>query len=203
MEKDAKVRRARYIDRSVEIREKLKFAGPEIVMKAHDIKCCDAYGAMLWNLRGEGAESFFKAWNTAVKLTHGVPRNTFTYLVEGFLAGDHSTLRNQVLGRYKGFLKSLQQSPSPEVRILVRVVTRDARSNTSSNIHYLEERTGLNLMQCSNRELRATLPVLEVPETEQWRLGLLSVLFKQRDKEYRNQQKQDTTNDMINSLCNT
>ena len=89
------------------------------------------------------------------------------------------------------------------MRILVRVVTRDARSNTSSNIHYLEERTGLNLMQCSNRELRATLPVLEVPETEQWRLGLLSVLFKQRDKEYRNQQKQDTTNDMINSLCNT
>ena len=86
MDQDVKIRRARYIDRSVELREKMQFAGFDMIMKAHDIHCCDAYGAMLWKLRGRGSESFFKAWNTAVKLTHRIPLSTCTYLVEGFLA---------------------------------------------------------------------------------------------------------------------
>ena len=51
LHQDVKVRRARYIDRSVELREKMIFVGPDMVMKAHDIHCCDAYGSMLWKLR--------------------------------------------------------------------------------------------------------------------------------------------------------
>ena len=109
MEQDAKVRRALFIDHSVEVRQKLMFAGTDLVLKAHNIYCSDAYGAMLWRLRGKGAESFFKAWNTAVKLTNRVPRSTHTYLVEGFLATKHVTLRNQVLGRYPGFLLPAQR----------------------------------------------------------------------------------------------
>ena len=82
-----------------------QFAGFDMVMKAHDIHCSNTYGAMLWKLRGKRAESFFKAWNTTVKLTHQVPWSTYIYLVEGYLAVDHITLRNQVLGRYPGFVQ--------------------------------------------------------------------------------------------------
>ena len=81
MEQIAKVRRAMFIDYSVEIRQKLMFAGPDMVLKAHNIYCSDAYGAMLWRLRGNGAESFFKSWNTAAKLTHRAPRSTYIYTV--------------------------------------------------------------------------------------------------------------------------
>ena len=99
MSQDAKVRRARFIDHSVEVRQKMSFAGSDMILKAHDIYCSDAYGAMLWKLRGKETESLFKAWNTAVKLTHRIPRSTHTYLQEEFFATEHTTLRNWVLGR--------------------------------------------------------------------------------------------------------
>ena len=203
MDQDSKVRRARFIDHSVEVRQKLCFAGPDMVLKAHDIYCCDAYGAMLWNLRGRAAESFFKAWNTAVKLTHRVPRSTHTYLVEGLLATEHTTLRNQVLGRYPGFLQGLMKSPSPEVQFLVRVMMNTPRSNTRDNINYIQELTGLSARYHAKSQIRAALPVMEVPELEKWRLGLLHVLFDQRKIQYENQQTTEFTNSLIGSLCST
>ena len=172
-------------------------------MKAHAIHCCDAYGAMLWKLRGKRAESFFKAWNTAVKLTHRVPRSTYTYLVEGYLAVDHITLRNQVLGRYPGFLQGLLTSPSPEVQLLARVVMSTPGSNTRDNINYVNDLTGLNPRYYSSNSIKAALPRLDVPEREQCRLGLLALLFEQRGHQWENQLNQEQTNAMIDSLCNS
>ena len=94
----------------------MSFAGPDMVMKGYDIHCCDAYGPMLWKLRSKGAKSFFTPWNTAVKLTHRVQRSTYTYIVEGLLAKEHTTMQNQVLGQYPGFLQGLLSSPSPELK---------------------------------------------------------------------------------------
>ena len=203
MEQDAKVRRALFIDHSVDVRQKLMFAGPDMMLKAHNIYCSDAYGAMLWRLRGKRAESFFKAWNTAVKLTHRVPRSTHTYIVEGFLATEHVTLRNQVLGRYSGFLQGLLKSPSPEVQLMSRVMIHSPGSNTRDNIRYIEELTGLKLRYHTGAQIKAALPVMEVPEKEKWRLGLLSVLFDQRKSQYENQENLEFTNGLLNSLCST
>ena len=72
----------------------------------------------------------FKAWNTTVKLLYGVPRSTFTYLVEGHLAGEHPSLRNQILSRYPAFFRKLLQSPNKEVRVLAIIVSSDPRLPT-------------------------------------------------------------------------
>ena len=179
------------------------FAGPDMVLKAHNIYCSDAYGAMLWRLRGNGAESFFKAWNTAVKLTHRVPRSTYTYIVEGFLATEHVTLRNQVLGRYSGFLMGLLKSPSPEVQLLSRVMKKTPGSVTRDNVKYIEELTGLSLQYHTGAQIKAALPVREVPEGDKWRLGLLSVLFDQRKLQYESQESLEFANGLITSLCSS
>ena len=63
-----------------------------------------------------------------VKLVHGAPRSTFTYLVEGHLAAGYVSLRNQILSRYSGFFRKLLNSPSKEVIILSRIVFKDSRS---------------------------------------------------------------------------
>ena len=88
MEKDSQRARANFIDKTVQLREELSFANPAQTMKAVQALCCDAYGSMLWDLGSGWAEQFFKSWNTCVKLVYGVPRSTFTYLVEGYLAGE-------------------------------------------------------------------------------------------------------------------
>ena len=132
------------IDKTVHLREELSFAKPDQILKAVQILCSDAYGSMLWNLSCDVSEQFFKAWNTTVKLVYGVPRSTFTYLVEGHLAAGHTSLRNQVLSRYSGFYRNLLSSPSKEVRILARTVSDDPRSTTCSNLRYLQKMTGLS-----------------------------------------------------------
>ena len=102
---------------------------------------CDGYGSMLWNLRGNPAEQFFKSWNTSVKLFYGVPHSTFTYLVEGYFANNQTSLRNQILARYPGFYRKLLSFPSKEVRVLARMVSADPRSTTCLNLRYLREVT--------------------------------------------------------------
>ena len=68
MDHDAEVKRAEFIDKSVEIRENFGFASPVEVLQALKTYCSSFYGSMLWNLPGDGASQVFNSWNTAVKL---------------------------------------------------------------------------------------------------------------------------------------
>ena len=45
MHQDAKIRRAIFIDRSVEVREKLHYADPAEVLRAISVYCCDGFRA--------------------------------------------------------------------------------------------------------------------------------------------------------------
>ena len=123
--------------------------------------------------------------------------------MEGFLANRHTTLRNQVLGRYPGFLQGLLKSPSPEVQFLARVVLNTPGTTTWDNMRYVEELTGLSPRFQTASQIKVALPVLKVPEKENWRLGLLSALIKQRIQQYANQQKLEQTNSLIVSLCSS
>ena len=86
MEKNASIMRAKYIDKTVEIREAFAFAQPDHILHAMDVFSSDCYGMMLHDLSSPSSEAIFKCWNTAVKLTWNVPRSTYTYLVENLLA---------------------------------------------------------------------------------------------------------------------
>ena len=61
MEKDCKIHRAVFIDRSVEVREQLHFGDTKEVLKAINVYCCDGYGPMLWRLNSDTSEMYFKA----------------------------------------------------------------------------------------------------------------------------------------------
>ena len=184
MDKDCIRARAKYIDKSVKLRQDLSFAKPDQIMKAIQIFASDAYGSMIWNLESSASEQFFKSWNTSVKLIHGVPRSTFTYLVEGHLAAEHMSLRNQILSRYPGFYRKLLDSPSKEVRVLARIVSVDPRSATCANLRYLEKLTGLRPQFYSSVRIKLKLPVQKVPVAEEWRLGLLDNLLNMKSERY-------------------
>ena len=204
MEKDCQRARATFIRKTIEVREQLSFAHPRQVMQAVQVLCTDAYGSMLWELGSDPAEQYFKSWNTCVKLAYGLPRSTFTYLVEGYLAADQTSLRNQVLSRYPGFYRNLLSSPSREVRILARVVASDPRSTTCRNLRYLERITNLNQPQfCSALKVREALPVQHVPEKEKWRLGLLSSLMKVKGEKHARVEDMKHICAMLDSLAST
>ena len=138
MEKDCRRTRGKFISKTLEIREQLSFAKPQQIVQAIQVLSTDAYGSMLWDLDSDQAEQYFKCWNTCIKLSYGIPRNTFTYLVEGYFAAGLVTLRQQVISRYPGFFRNLLSSPSKEVRLLSRPVASDPRSTTFTNLRYVE-----------------------------------------------------------------
>ena len=110
-----------------------------------------------------------------------MPRSTFTYLVEGHLAVEHTSLRNQILSRYPAFYRKLLQSPSKEVRVLARMVSADPRSSTCTNLRYLQNMTGLAAPEFySSSRIKMELPNKKIPEAEKWRLGLLDNLLKRK-----------------------
>ena len=204
MDKDCNRARASFIDRSVDVRQQFSFAAPDLTLQMIQVLCCDGYGSMLWKLQSDSAESYFKSWNTCVKLVHGVPRSTFTYLVEGYLAKDRTSLRNQILGRYPGFFRKLQSSPSKEVRMLVNMIADDPRSTTCQNLRYLRRLTNLdNPEQFGSWRVRKELPQKSVPESERWRLGLLAKLMTMKQNMYMEVQDSKRITAMLDSLCST
>ena len=70
------------------------------MLKKVQILCCDGYGSMLWDLRSDTAEQFFKSWNTCVKLVFREVR-----MVSGDLRS--TTCRNL---RYLREVTSLEQA---------------------------------------------------------------------------------------------
>ena len=204
MDKDCHRARSKFIMRSTEVRESLVFSHPFVTLKAIQSLCMDAYGAMIWDLGSSSAEQFFKCWNTCVKMVYNVPRNTFTYLVEGFLAANYVSLRNQVLARYGGFYRRLATSPSREVRGLVKIVQNDPRSNTGRNLRLLRLKTGMDYPeQFSSFKIKGCLKALQVPKVEEWRLGLLVTLFEMRSEKLLRVEDTKGVTAMIDSLCST
>ena len=66
MEVDACQARASFMTRADDIRDNLYFANPTQIVQGIQLYCCDAYGAMLWNLRSDYCAKFFKGWNIQV-----------------------------------------------------------------------------------------------------------------------------------------
>ena len=202
-DQDIKKRRAMFISRSVEVRDQFGFAPPAQVLKAVQVFCCDAYGSPLWCLDSESAASFYKAWSSCVRRVFRLPVNTFTYLVEGHLAKGFTPLRNQVLGRFPAFFRRLEDSPSREVRVMAALAAGWAQTVTARNLTHLQNLTGLDPTTDSIQQLRTALPVKEVPESEQWRLGLLDGLLVLRSEKQKSSEEMKSIVAMISSLCST
>ena len=199
MDQDSVVKRARFIERSVSIRESFYFAFPEQTLKAISVYACDAYGAMLYDLQSKTSESLFKSWTTCVRLIWEVPRTTHTYLVENVLATDFPTLKNQIYVRYVNFFQQLFKSASIEVRHLARIVSRDVRSVTCKNVQHITAVSGLSPWDYSAQRIKINLPVAKVPLSDWWRPSFLSKLLELR----RQSKNSPQINEMINSLCSS
>ena len=203
LDHDAAVKRARFIDKTVELREVFSFALPEQILRAVEIYASDCYGTMLYDLASQASESYFKAWNTCVKLTWNVPRSTFTYIVENTLAATSNSLRNQVYARYVTFFQNLFESASKEVRHLVMVVARDSRSVTCKNVSLLKSVSGLSPWDFAKWRIKERLPVAAIPANNEWRLSLLKKLLDIRRQQELQAENTLKTTQMIDSLCST
>ena len=90
-----------------------------------------------------------------------------------------------------------------EVRLLAEMVGRDATSTTGNNLVKMRQETGLDPWSVSVRLVRDTLPLTEVPASDEWRLPFLEKLLKRRYELEVNLESTDDISATIDSLCSS
>ena len=78
-----------------------------------------------------------------------------------------------------------------------------AQTVTARNLCHLQSLTGLDPVSVSSHQLKAALPVKEVPDSELWRLGLLDNLLALRAEKQGDSESMKRTVAMLSSLCST
>ena len=113
-----------------------------------------------------------------MKVVWNVPRSTHTYLIDNYFTLGQNSLKKQILSRYPGFLRALQNSECKEVRFLYRIVSKDKKSVTCKNRTFLESSLRVRkIEQISSHIVRERLPVNQIPNMEKWRIPLLESIF--------------------------
>ena len=206
MDYDTKIKRATFIDSTVQVREMFKFASPVEVLAAFKVFSCSFYGCMLWDLGGEAAGQVYRSWSTAVKLAWEVPRGTRTFLLQQVLASGLTSARVDILARFPAFFRGLVSSPSQEVSVMAYLVGQDLRSVTGQNLRYIEECIGSDPVLCPTSKLKEQLYNLEMivtPDQDSWRVAYLSNLLQQRQvaKYYSLEENIEELTALIDCLC--
>ena len=203
MEHDCRIKRALFIDSSIEIRETFSFAHPSQVLSAVQKYSLHCYGSMLWDLGSSATGQFCRAWNTCVKLTYRVPRSTHTYIVENHLAAGFIPVINQLYSRYVKFVKNLQSSASSEVRHIYNIVKKNPQSTTGGNLYRIQSVTGLRPTSVTAACVRSQTTLAPIPQRDHWRLPLLTKFLIQRDELEVQLENTEVLQQLIDSLCDT
>ena len=204
METDCKRARSSFMRRADDIRHELHFCYPEQRVQGVQLYTTDAYGAMLYSLNSDYADTLYKAWNIEMRRCWNLDYATRTFLVEGYFCNNHISLKNQIISRYPGFVRKLLNSFSNEVKFLAKLVLNDQRSNTCRNLTYISSITNINeVHQMSKWRVKEALPRQRCKPEDMWRVSLLSkfleIRYRKQFSEYSMTQSQ--CDDFIRSLC--
>jgi hypothetical protein len=180
MDFDAKCKRASYIQKTTTIREMFDFARPEQKLSAIAVYAGGIYGFALWDLFGQRAESAFKCWDTAVKLSWDcVPRSCHRWLVDSLLSSGLPSSRQHHLAMYAGFYRRLHTSSVPEVREMAYYCLADMRSNTARNICRICDELDLQVATVTPEAVRlAWQPRAGLPD-DLWKVDSLRDMLEQ------------------------
>ena len=203
MDYDADIKRAQFIEKSLEIREIFSFAHPLQILQAVNTYAAHFYGSMLWNLYGHSANRVFRSWNSCVKLSWKLPRWCHNYFVENLLSPNIPHVRKRILCQYLGFFKKLINSKSSEVQFLAKMVACDRGSITAQNLCNIGHEFNLDPWVTTPAQLARTYKQYIVPEGDGWRLLLLEKLLEQRRVQYICDEEVNDLEDLIQSLCSS
>ena len=89
--KDAKQKRARYIERNVEIIQEFPFAHPEVKCKMNNIYNSSFPGSVLYDLSSDSVSQLVNSWSVSVRQMWGLPLHTGTQVPDHTVRGHTRT----------------------------------------------------------------------------------------------------------------
>ena len=171
---DARCKRAQYIDKTTTLRETFSYARPEEKLFALATYAGGLYGYALWDLYGAEAESAFKCWDTAVKLSwECVPRSCHRWLVDQVLSCGLSSTRQHHLAMYTGFFQRLHTSSVVEVRQMAYYCMSDMRTTTARNITRICKELDLSVNTVTPQLVKEAWKPRRCLPDDEWKVGVL------------------------------
>ena len=122
------------------------------------------------------------------------------------LAPEVTSLRVNLLLRFRTFFRRLLTSTSPEVQVAVRLAARDIQSSVGSNLALIrKESGGLDPWTSSPGQLKTALlkaEIVPVPAEDAWRIPYLRRLLDERTAHFysRETKEEERVSSLINSL---
>ena len=148
---DCNIARGSFIATSNEILNLFSFATPEQKLVSIQTYACAWYGSNLWDLYGDAAQKAYRSWKTTIKMAHGVPRQTRSYLVENFLSFDLPSVKQLIIRRFVNFVQALLTSDNPVIWQLANLAVSTVQSNTGLNVKNIKDEFSLDPLTTNKR----------------------------------------------------
>ena len=178
---DCHIARGSYIGTSNEILNLFNFPMPEQKLAAIQTYACAWYGSNLWDLYGDAAQKAFRSWKTTIKMAHGVPRQTRTYLVENLLCCGLPSVKQLLIRRFVQFVQNLLSTENPIISMLAHLSVITVQSTTGLNVKNIQDEF-LSDPLTTNKRLFVTTNV-KTPIDKQDNIELLNNLLHIRSSE--------------------
>ena len=137
------------------------------------------YGSGLWDLFGSDCDRLYRAWNVAIRQAWGVPNTTHRYFIEPLSKCLHPKV--MLACRFSIFVTSLLNSNKFGVRLTARLLSKDLSTVTGRNLQNIARECGMKKWQddrpLSCEQIKTKMKYFRVPETEEWRLDILSEIM--------------------------
>ena len=182
LQKDIRIKRARFIQKNCEINQEFHFCHPSSKLQLNQIYNSSFTGSPLWDLFSKSSENLEKTYNTSVRLMYDLPRESHCYLIEPVSGNPH--LKFVLLKRFLKFREQVFSCSKTTMKSMFEICQHDARSVTGSNFRKLMllcEKNSIN--EISSHDIDG-LVYRQIPTTEEWRIGLVNDLIEiKRDNE--------------------
>ena len=104
LSKDARIKRARFIEKNMEICQEFGYAHPEVKCKINSIYNSSFPGSVLFDLSSDSVKQLVNSWSVSVRNMWNLPYNAHRYLIEQ-LAGEHAF--SMLCIRFVKFMQSI------------------------------------------------------------------------------------------------
>ena len=137
--KDARQKRAMFIEKNCEINQEFPMAHPDVKCKINRIYNSSFPGSILYDMTSSSTNQLVNSWSVSTRHMWGLPLQAHKYLIEE-LGGQHA--QTMMIIRYVKFLQSLTCSPKMCVQLLLQKVLRNVNTITGKNVEYIQRKTG-------------------------------------------------------------
>ena len=189
--KDAKQKRASYIERNIEILQEFPEAHPEVKCKLNRIYNSSFPGSVLYELSSNSVSHLVNSWSVSTRHMWGVPRETHRYMIEE-LGGQHA--ESMIIIRYVKFLQNIMKSSKLAVQFLLQQVKNDLSTLTGRNIRFILDKIGhdKDIFKVKTNWLKKDYKFCKIQESEKWRVSLAHEIVNVKQRVLKIDQDEDS-----------